>query len=166
MPSLYRYVWYRVQDHALAEELTALICERALRILSRYDPAQGSFNAWMFGIARNEVRHMLRTIQRQPIHISLDAVFNLEARQPSVEQTFQTRETIQMALNLLGDLPDREREVIALRYGSGFSNREIAEVMAMSENHVAVVLHRALKKLRKALNAAFAEVDRSVTNAR
>ena len=45
-------------------------------------------------------------------------------------------------------LPQRDQEIIALRYGAGLSNQDIAQIVGKSENHVAVLLYRALKKIR------------------
>jgi RNA polymerase sigma factor (sigma-70 family) len=150
---LYRYVWYRVRDQAVAEELTATICERALEILDRYDPARGGFDAWMFGIAHNEVRSALRSRRRRPTLLSLDALpWNRSGGRP-VEQQIVRREAFDAAIQVIADLPEPEQAVVALRYGAGLSNPEIAQITNLTPNHVAVRLHRALKKLRAALAA-------------
>jgi RNA polymerase sigma factor (sigma-70 family) len=161
MPSLYRYIWYQVGDQMQAEELTAAVCERALHILDRYDPTRGSFKAWMFGIARNEVRHVRRSQVRQPVTLSLDELPDLPTESPSVEQTFRRREMQHALMRHLYTLPELERDLIALRYGGGFTNREIADLTGLTESNVAVKLHRTLKKLRAAL-----EADRTVPSER
>ena len=66
MPRLFRYVYYRVGDNGLAEELTATVCERALSRLHQYDSERGEFKAWMFGIARNEINYHLRSQMSKP----------------------------------------------------------------------------------------------------
>ena len=48
-------------------------------------------------------------------------------------------------------LDEREREIIALRFGAAMTNRAIAAQMDLGESHVAVILHRSLKKLKAAL---------------
>jgi RNA polymerase sigma-70 factor, ECF subfamily len=153
LPRLYRYVWYRVRDQALAEELTAATCERALQILDRYDPARGGFDAWMFGIAHNEVRSALRSQRRRPALLSLDALpWNRGSERP-VEQQVARREAFDRLIGLIAALPEPDQAVVALRYGAGLSNPEIAQITDLTPNHVAVRLHRALKKLREALAA-------------
>ena len=47
-------------------------------------------------------------------------------------------------------LPEREREVIALRYGSGLTNRAIARLTGLSESNVGTILHRTVARLREA----------------
>ncbi len=60
-------------------------------------------------------------------------------------------EVFRQAVLSLHHLDEQEQEVIALRYGAELSNQEIAEVMGLSPNHVGVLLHRTLKKLRQAM---------------
>lgn len=153
MPRLYRYVWYRVRDTSIAEELTAAICERAIEILHRYDPAQGAMGAWIFGIARNEIRSYLRSRRSRPVLSSIDDMLEVHAGDVSVEGAFQRQEDLREVLGHIANLPEREQEIIAMRYGLGLSNHEIAAIMNLTENHLAVLLHRALKKLRQAIKS-------------
>ena len=50
---------------------------------------------------------------------------------------------------LLRAFPDRDREVIALKFGAGLNNREIARVTGISESNVGTLLYRAVGRLRK-----------------
>ena len=49
---------------------------------------------------------------------------------------------------LLARLADRERELVALKYGAGLTNRAIARLSGLSESNVGVILHRAVQTLR------------------
>jgi RNA polymerase sigma-70 factor, ECF subfamily len=49
---------------------------------------------------------------------------------------------------LTASLPDRERDLIALRYGAGLSNRAIAPLVGLSESNVGTILHRTVQALR------------------
>ena len=51
----------------------------------------------------------------------------------------------------MAGLDERERDLIALRFGSGLSHREIARMTNLTDSHVGVILHRALRKLRQTL---------------
>ena len=52
---------------------------------------------------------------------------------------------------MVDSLGTRERDVISLKFGAGVSNREIARLHGLSESHVAVIVYRALGKLREQL---------------
>ena len=51
---------------------------------------------------------------------------------------------------LLAGLPERERELVALKYGSGMTNRAIAKATGLSESNVGTILHRTVGQLRAA----------------
>ena len=50
---------------------------------------------------------------------------------------------------LVERLPDRERELLALKYGVGMTNRAIAELTGLSESNVGTIVHRAVQTLRR-----------------
>jgi len=50
---------------------------------------------------------------------------------------------------LLLELPDREAELIALKYGAELNNREIAKITGLSESNVGTIMHRTVKGLRE-----------------
>lgn len=153
MPRLFNYVSYQVKDQSAAEELTSQICERALTHLHLYDPGKGTLNTWIFAIARNTIHNYRRSLSRRPTPVSLDALPEIQADGQSVEEAVAIGEAFKAVIGQLDRLPEREQEVIALRYGAGLSNQEIAGLTGLNAAHVGVVLHRALKKLRVALIA-------------
>ena len=54
-------------------------------------------------------------------------------------------------LRAMDKLTEKERRIVELKYFSGVGNKEIAELMGITANNVGVVLHGALKKMRKVL---------------
>jgi RNA polymerase sigma-70 factor (ECF subfamily) len=54
-------------------------------------------------------------------------------------------------LDQISLLTEREQEIIGLKFGAGFGNKKIAALIDLKENHVAVILYRAMNKLRKGL---------------
>ena len=53
----------------------------------------------------------------------------------------------------LAELPARDRELITLKFHVGLSNAELAQVLGVSESNAGTLLHRAVSKLRSAVNA-------------
>jgi RNA polymerase sigma-70 factor (ECF subfamily) len=51
----------------------------------------------------------------------------------------------------LAALPGRDQEIIRLKFGGGLGNKEIAEIVDLNAGHVAVIVYRALRKLRRQL---------------
>ena len=141
---MYSYVAYRVGDGPDAEDITNDAFERAVRYRDTYDRKKGTPQAWLLGIARTCVaeHHAHRTLGGMP------------APEPGtghdLERDTVERVTIRSALARLGD---RDRELIALRYGADLKVREIAELLGERTNTIEVALHRALERLRQDLAA-------------
>ena len=57
---------------------------------------------------------------------------------------------------LLSRLPDRERELLALKYGAGITNRAIASTTGLTESNVGTILHRAILALRAEWGPSYA----------
>lgn len=152
--SVYRYVRFRVATREIAEDITSEVFMKALRALQRYDPDKAAPRTWLLRIARNAVTDHLRSLKRRgSLHVSLDRVPDLVADVPSQEERVIKQERIQKLLNGTRKLRKADQEILSLRYGSGLGNREIAESLDITPNAVAVRLHRALKRLRKAVQA-------------
>ena len=138
---VYAYVAYRVGDGAEAEDLTSEAFERALRYRDSYDPSRGEPVAWLIGLARRCIDGArLRPEALPQTHEAADPL--------DVEATTVQRLTLEQAV---ASLDERDRELIALRYGSDLAARQIAEVLDLRTNAVEVALHRALGRLRKLL---------------
>ena len=54
-------------------------------------------------------------------------------------------------LRMIDTLPDRQQEVIRLKFQGGLSYKEIAEVMDLTANHVGVLIHNGIKAIREKL---------------
>lgn len=147
--AVFRYVRFRVATREAAEDVTSVVFMKALRSFERYDPSRASPRTWLLRIARNAVTDHLRALRRRgSLHVSLDRIPDLVADIPSHEERVIKQERIQRLLNGSQTLRKSDQEILSLRYGVGLSNSEIAEHLDISNNAVAVRLHRALKRLR------------------
>lgn len=148
-PTVYRYVRFRVASREAAEDVTSEVFMKALRALDRYDPARAAPRTWLLRIARNAVTDHLRWLRRRSsLHVSLDRAPDLVADVPGQEERVLRGERIEALLNASRELSRGDQEILALRYGSGLGNREIADALKVSANAVAVRLHRALARLK------------------
>jgi|SRR5438309_3860819 len=136
---VYAYVAYRVGDGVDAEDITSATFERALRYRASFDPKLGEPVAWLIGIARREISvHFAGTS-----HAGIDTVDVAAAGDLAADTA--TRLDLHTAV---ATLEERDRELIALRYGADLSARQVAEVLELKTNAVEVALHRALRRLR------------------
>ncbi|MDE2772289.1 MAG: sigma-70 family RNA polymerase sigma factor [Gemmatimonadota bacterium] len=151
--SVYRYVRFRVATREAAEDVTSDVFLKALRSLARYDASRASPRTWLLRIAHNAVADHLRALRRRAsLHVTLDRVPDLVADVPSQEERLLREERIEALLNGSRSLRAADQEILALRYGAGLDNTEIGANLKISPNAVAVRLHRALKRLRQAID--------------
>jgi RNA polymerase sigma factor (sigma-70 family) len=150
--AVYRFVRFRVATREAAEDVTSDVFMKALRSFHRYDARRASPHTWLLRIAQNAVTDHLRALKRKgSLHVSLDRIPDLVADVPSAEERVIKQERIQRLLNGSQMLRKADQDILALRYGSGLENSEIAEHLNISHNAVAVRLHRALKRLKDVL---------------
>lgn len=147
---VYAYVAGLLRDGPAAEEVTAAAFERAYRKRHRFDPRRGEPRAWLFGIARNAALDELRRRGRQAELAAEPADLDGAAVEAGAERAEQ-RLVLRAAL---ARLESRERELIALKFFAGLGNAEIAAVLGISESNAGTRLHRAVTKLREALDGS------------
>lgn len=142
---VYGFLAYRLRDHNAAEDLTQLAFERALRAWSRFDSRRASERTWLLAIARNLlIDHHRRDRSDRLVPIDDDLWITVAGP--------EERSTVSPELaDALSQLSDRDRELIALRFGGDLTGPEIAELMDLSLANVQQILSRSLRKLRERL---------------
>jgi len=150
-PRIYNYVRYRCADLASAEELVSGIFERLLTAIHSYKPERGPFEPWVFAIARNQVNSHFRA-QALRTFLPWEWFQHTADTTPQPEEAALLKEAETALLKALPHLKPQQRDLLGLKYGSGLSNPQIAALTGLSENNVAVILHRAVAALRQYLD--------------
>ena len=139
---VYGFLAYRLRDRDTAEDLTQATFERALRAWSRFDPRRASESTWLLTIARN----LLIDHHRRDHFGAMDEIE--ERMLPAVAGPEERYAASPELADALLALKDRDREVIALRFGGDLSAAEIASVMQLSVANVEQIVSRSLRRLR------------------
>ena len=150
VPRIYHFFCYRFGEGSLAEDLTAATFEKAWRGRGRFRQ-QAAFSTWLFTIARHVAVDYNRK-HRNHVEVSLEEAGDTPDSTILEDQVEQKADFAQLSL-LLAPLASRERELVALKYGGGLTNRAIAQLTGLTESNVAVILHRTLQALRSAWEA-------------
>jgi RNA polymerase sigma-70 factor (ECF subfamily) len=143
--TVYAYVAYRIGGGPDAEDVTSETFERALRYKDSYDRSKGEPAAWLIGIAR---RCLARNPPPQPMS---DQVADAPAATDVEEESVRRVDLFAG----LAKLAQRDRDLLALRYGGDLTAAHIGQLLDMPTNAVEVALHRA----RERLAAALSDVD-------
>ncbi len=144
---VFNFFRYRVGESATAEDLTATTFEKAW---SRRDQFRGDvdgFAGWLYTIARNVAHDYFR---KSPSLVTLDAVGQTAAPETLADQVELARDFAALVA-ALRRLPERERDLVALKYGADLTNREIARQLRLSESNVGTILSRTVQRLRRDL---------------
>ena len=144
LPGVYNYFRYRVGDGAVAEDLTSITFEKAWRARHRYRRDLAGFATWLMAIARNVAVDHFRAARR---HAPLEEAADI-ASGSTPEDLAERQSDLERLDRLLATLPARDRELIALKYGAGLTNRAIARMTGLSESNVGTLLHRSVQTLR------------------
>jgi RNA polymerase sigma factor (sigma-70 family) len=136
---VYGYIAYRIGPGPDADDVTSETFERAVKYRSSYDTRKGPPIAWLIAIARRCANDWLA--RRPPTAVELDEV----AGGGELAEEVARRLDLDSAVALLSE---RDRGLIALRFGADLSARQIAELLGERTNTIEVALSRALDRLR------------------
>ena len=145
LPRIYNYFRFRLAPGHDVEELTARTFEKAWRARAQYRRDLAGFSTWLFAIARNVVTDHLRSDAARIRTVTL--VDPVDAMTP--EDTAMHSSDMARLATLSTGLPERHQELIALKYGAGISNRDIARLTGLTESNVGTILYRVVQDLRE-----------------
>lgn len=148
--AVYGFFGYRLASREQAEDLTQLTFERALRGWGRFDEQRGGGRSWLLAIARNLLIDHYRS-ERPEREMPLP---NEDADDASLGHVLPDERGLGIAPELeaaLESLDQRDREVIALRFGADLTGPEIAEITGLTLPNVQQIVSRSLRRLRAEL---------------
>jgi RNA polymerase sigma factor (sigma-70 family) len=154
---VYGFLAYRLGDRDTAEDLTQATFERALRAWSRSIGAGPRESTWLLAIARNLlIDHYRRdkSTRTEPIEDYMAPAM------PGPEERLTTSPEL---VSALARLSDRDREVLALRFGGDMTGPEIAHLLNLTLANVQQILSRSLRKLRGLLDESGYETTSAAT---
>jgi len=144
-PEIYNYTYYRVLHRETAEDLTGDVFYKAVAFAASFDESKASYKTWLFTIAHNIVANYYRDRKDGFSPDDFDSL----AAEGRFEDDFDKNEDFRWLHELLKTLPDREREVIALRFWGEMTHKEIALRIGLREKSVSSMMSRLTKKLNK-----------------
>jgi RNA polymerase sigma-70 factor, ECF subfamily len=144
LPRVYSYFCYRLDNEADIQELTSRTFENAWRARHRYRRELAGFATWLLRIAHNVVVDHLRMARE---YAPLEELEEIPV-EGAPESEHERVSDVARLRALIPTLSMREQELLALKYGAGANNREIASVTGLSESNVGTILHRTVQLLR------------------
>lgn len=145
-PLVFAYLYRRLQNRQLAEDLTSEVFLRLLQAFGARQPWQTSVRGWLYRVAHNLVVDYYRRQPPQP-------VLALEGDPPDADhdprEAVSQRISRQQLHSALAQLTPEQQHVVVLRFGQQLSAKEVAEATGKSVSAVEALQHRALAALRR-----------------
>lgn len=147
---LVRLAWLLLRDDQLAEEVTQ---DAFIAVHRRWDTIRdpGRATAYLRRAVVNGARSGLRhrgVEQRYLVREQAEPTAHGSVPEPSPEQQTLEHESRDAMVRALAALPQRQREVLTLRYYLDLSEAEIADALGISAGSVKAHAHRGLATLR------------------
>jgi RNA polymerase sigma-70 factor (ECF subfamily) len=138
-----RYVYFRVTDHELAEDITSRIFLKMLEKLDMYQIGQSPIVAWLYRMAHNAVIDHYRM---KKTFLSLEDLRQSEVRQEDgIEEKLELQIKSQQLRAALQVLTEEQQSVLILKFIDGLSTREIAQRLGKRQGAVRGLQMRASK---------------------
>jgi RNA polymerase sigma-70 factor (ECF subfamily) len=115
-------------------------------VAARREDVEERLQAWLFTVCRNRALEIRRGRARE---VDIEEGEEMASTEPTAPEELIQHDERRRLKRLLDELPERHREVVALRFAGGLRYREIAEITRLSETNVGFILHTALKALKK-----------------
>ena len=141
--AIYRFCYWQTNRSEDAEDLTADIMLDMAKNIRKFR-GDSSFKNWLYAIAKHHLMRWLRKKYELPLVPLLENVEHGAIWIDPAEQEVARKKVVA----LFKSLSPRERGVLNLRYLRGYSVKETANKLGLSESNVKVLTHRAINKLK------------------
>jgi RNA polymerase sigma-70 factor (ECF subfamily) len=149
---VYRYVYFRVGSHPLAEDLTSETFLRALRRIADFTWQGRDFGAWLVTIARNLITDHFKSA-RYRMEVSTAEVLDTPLDGTHIpENVVVTNMINEKVLAAVRDLGPDQQECVVLRFLHGMSLAETALIMGRKSGAIKALQFRAIRALARALS--------------
>ena len=145
---VYRYIWARVRDETVAEDLTAQVFLKALEGLPTYQDTGKPFLAWLYRIAHARTVDHWRQQERR-VEVPLDEA--LPTGEPRPGALLEMEDDWVVAVDLMAKLTDDQQAVLMLRFIGEMSLAQVAETLGKTVGAAKAIQHRALASLARML---------------
>lgn len=147
--SVFRYVYYRINKQDV-EDVVEKVFVKVWENIDKYQRGEHPFAAWLFRIAHNLVVDQYR-FQRTHISLNEDLPKHVVQSDENPVDFAGKRLKQDYVRAALTELKESYQQVLVLKFLTGFSNQEVANIMKCSVANVRILQYRALKKLRRVL---------------
>ncbi len=147
---IYSYVYHRVGQAELAEDLTGQVFARMLEAIHEGRAWRTSFSGWLYRIAHNLIVDHYRRHSRTDF-VELDEGFSASSGEDDPFRSVEARLERERLRAALAQLTDEQAQVITLRFLNELSIADVAASMDKTEGAIKALQYRAVLALRRVM---------------
>jgi RNA polymerase sigma-70 factor (ECF subfamily) len=151
MPRIFRFIMLKVGRKETAEDLAHEVFLSAWQNIANYEFRGFPFSSWLYRIANNAVIDYYRTWKSTQALETIPEEFFSET--PELDNEIDKSIDLKVVRHALAKLENDQQNVLIMKFVDDLSNKEIADIIGKSEGAVRVIQHRALKQLKKHIDA-------------
>ncbi len=148
---IYRYIYHRIGNVEMAEDLTAQTFLKMLEAIQNGKGWRTSFKSWLYRIAHNLVVDHYRRSSKVT-QVSLEKTPGLTQDGDTLLETVEKRLDMEALERALVSLTDEQSQVIVLRFIEGYNIAEVSEIMGKTEGAIKALQYRAVRALQQLMN--------------
>lgn len=145
---IFRFIYYKTQHKETAEDITSEVFIKAIKSISGFRGSLGTFQAWLFKIARNSVIDYYRS-SRHLSGVEISDIWDLGEDDLSLKN-LEIKQEAKKVMQQMKSLTPIQREVLILRVWQEMPYEQIAEIVGKDKNNCKVIFSRGIKKLKEA----------------
>jgi len=145
---IYRFIYYKTSHRENAEDLTSQTFAKALEKINSFKINDaGTFSAWLYRIARNNIIDYYRTNHD---HQDIEQTFGLY-QENDMENKLNNQQELEKIQDKLDLLKPEQKEIIVMRVWNELSYKEISQIVGKSEASCKMTFSRAIRQLKTTL---------------
>lgn len=148
-PKLYSYIFHRINDCKISEDLVSQVFFKALRNLDKYDESKWQISTWLYTITSNTLIDYYRKDEQ---YESIEEYENTLIHTDNNRQDIDIEFNISKVAEVLKKLPTRSQEIITLRIFQELSFVEIAKIVWIWESGVKMSFARSIEVIKNSVN--------------
>ncbi len=148
---IYNFIYFKVYDMGLAEDLTNDVFVAVYKNLEKYDENKSFIVTWLYTISCNRLKNYYKS--KRSAEYSIEYLMEKELEPWAVNcDLFEQKELGILLADAMRKLPERSRRVLIMKYYGDMTSVEIGRNLDISPGNVRIILKRSLNSLKESLS--------------
>ncbi len=148
---IYQFLYYKVNNKEIAEDLTNDVFFSVYKNLHTYDASKSFISTWLYAIAYNRLKNHYKS--RKDTVYNIEYMIEMSDQIHIIKYDFFEQEEWRLVLkNVMDELPEKNRRIVLMKYYCNMTSREIGKCLDISPGNVRIILKRSLAILKNKLS--------------